>query len=512
MSTQDDGGDDADEAVATGRAQRAAHRGFRRSGLVLLICLALVGGLAVAISWSLIRRSERSVAAESAVEVIYCAGWDPQTRKPVGLMNADEARTRDSAGDPYAVLLTTNTRPKALLQVDWGRDYLGLFLFEQHGRRDRAYDFRELEPGLLHLIRYEQWRYASPDTPEFPERGWHFTLTARPDSDIASVELDQGSLLQTAHDIPARYRSLRRAPFGDWMAYAHGRMLGLEPGAGGIGGVTVVPSHQEPATPLWRAPSGMQPRHLQALFTPGSRFSDTDLDTAVVTEPATAGALQVPTGAVIAADPGTLDSDEPFTVTVPPGDYPVLIAGMRWAGKGWGETTAAMLRISDKPTASWELAVRPGQDVRLLGDDEFYGFGVDTGTGAFLDASGRDSLAAAYEQQQQSGATDGDTAKETADPKTGTNLIAYPSGRGDGSYPVWIGRAADGAITCLVADMLLLRDMKPMQPATPDTAVFLTPTPTHSARPEPKPAGPEATAEFLATVIADVVATKKRIG
>ncbi|MGW2579142.1 DUF4241 domain-containing protein, partial [Streptomyces nondiastaticus] len=28
--------------------------------------------------------------------------------------------------------------------------------------------------------------------------------------------------------------------------------------------------------------------------------------------------------------------------------------------------------------------------MRLLGDREFYGFGVDSGTGAFLDAAARD--------------------------------------------------------------------------------------------------------------------------
>jgi hypothetical protein len=256
----------------------------------------------------------------------------------------------------------------------------------------------------------------------------------------------------------------------------------------------------------------MRPRHLQAMFTPGSRFSNTELGIGVVTEPEPAGVLRVPTGAVIAADPGTLhSSDLPFTVMVPAGDYPVLIAGMRWESEGWSETTAAMLRILDKPTASWELAVRPGKDVRLLGDDEFYGFGVDTGTGAFLDASGRDALAAAYEQRQQSDASDGDET-QTADPKTGTNLIAYPSGRGDGSYPVWIGRAADGAVTCLVADMLILHDMKPLPPTKPDTAVFLTPTPTpmrDGVRPELKPAGPEATAEFLATVAASIAAMKE---
>ncbi|WP_203887330.1 DUF4241 domain-containing protein [Planotetraspora kaengkrachanensis] len=459
------------------------------------------------------------MAEESTVELTYCAGWDPQARKCVGAMSVERARKRDSAGDPYAVLLTAGAQPRALLQIDWGRHYLGLFLFDEHGRRDRAYDYRELEPGLLHLRQYEQWRYASADESEFPERGWHFTLTAQPDTDRANVELDHDGLFQTTHAIPERHRTLRRAPFGDWTAYADGPMLGFKRSAGDV---TLVPArhkedqgHREAVTPLWKAPSGLRPRNLNALFTPGSRFSDTELGVAIVTEPEPAGMLRLPTGAVIAADPGTLySSDEPFTVMVPAGNYPVLIAGMRWESEAWNETTAAMVRIHDKPTASWELAVRPGQDIRLLGDGEFYGFGVDSGMGAFLDASGRDVLAAAYEQRQQGDdAWDHDTALEAADPATGTNLIAYSSGRGDGSYPVWIGRTADGEVTCLVADMLILHDMKPLPPTAPDTAVFRTSTPTGgSVRPEPKPADPESTAEFLAGVAADLEAMKEQFG
>jgi hypothetical protein len=33
---------------------------------------------------------------------------------------------------------------------------------------------------------------------------------------------------------------------------------------------------------------------------------------------------------------------------------------------------------------------------------------------------------------------------------SGSNLIAYPTGMGDDSYPVWIGRDADGEITGFV--------------------------------------------------------------
>ncbi|MFD9736365.1 DUF4241 domain-containing protein [Umezawaea sp. NPDC059074] len=45
-----------------------------------------------------------------------------------------------------------------------------------------------------------------------------------------------------------------------------------------------------------------------------------------------------------------------------------------------------------------------------------------------------------------------------SDPKSGATLVAFGSGWGDGSYPVWGGRTAEGAVACFVADMLLLHD------------------------------------------------------
>jgi hypothetical protein len=45
-----------------------------------------------------------------------------------------------------------------------------------------------------------------------------------------------------------------------------------------------------------------------------------------------------------------------------------------------------------------------------------------------------------------------DRSAELEDPGTGTNLIAFEIGPGDGAYAVWVGRSADGEIACVVAD------------------------------------------------------------
>ncbi|MEV0830113.1 DUF4241 domain-containing protein [Nonomuraea rubra] len=441
---------------------------------------------------------------DGAVDVTYCEGWDPLVRAAVGPIPELVAGGRDASGEPYAVLLSVQGSPKALFQVDWGHGHLGLFLFDKCARRTREWEYRQLEPGRLHLLRYQEWRHASDAEAEFPERGWRFTMTIDPDGRARQVLSDVGGSRHTSASVPGEYRSVAKAKFGAWTAYVDAQMLGLS------GPITLVPAHtpaEGPARgtmPVWSAPLPLRPRNLEALFTPGSRLASDDGRVALITEPSHAGRLHLPTGSLIAADPFYLDDSAPFTVTVAPGDYAVLIATMRWEGTAWeGETPAAMVRILDQPTASWELALLPGEDVRLLGDGEFYGFGVDAGMGCFLDASGRDEFAKLIEQWEEKPNPEVDLlAAEVHAPETGTNLIAYQSGWGDGSYPVWIGRNADGEVTSFVADMLILNDADALPPTAPSTAVCLL---LHSSvtddRREAPFTSPTATAEFMAAQI-----------
>ena len=48
----------------------------------------------------------------------------------------------------------------------------------------------------------------------------------------------------------------------------------------------------------------------------------------------------------------------------------------------------ARIKFSSETPISWTIAVCDGQDVSKLNVDEIFGYGVDAGTGAFMDTSG----------------------------------------------------------------------------------------------------------------------------
>lgn len=226
---------------------------------------------------------------------------------------------------------------------------------------------------------------------------------------------------------------------------------------------TGLPADERP----WRPPrpAAPDPAHLARLLTPGMRLTyditggrfvrDTDEKIKhVIIEVMDAGTLRMPTGRLVAKDPAWIDDrDQPFTVTVPPGEYPVRLSVAQFADNPEHKRVAAAnLVIRDEPAESWEMALLPGEDRRTLMDTEYYGFGVDAGMGCFYDAS----ATLAFARLDRSNVLGDAITSPMSDLESGTNLIAYESGWGDGAYPTWIGRAADGEVTCFIADMLLM--------------------------------------------------------
>jgi Protein of unknown function (DUF4241) len=240
-----------------------------------------------------------------------------------------------------------------------------------------------------------------------------------------------------------------------------------------------------------------------------------------VLEQRSAGWLELPTGRLVGCDPyeipETPDEITPYTIELPPGRYEVTLNVACWPDQD--RVAAARLQVRDEPVASWELALRPGEDPAALAADECYGIDVEVGSACFVDAAAIPELAEVAanapitnpvtvtpltpaEVAEMAGAmraaglpvppefdtddvvlfeADGvsgmcraqDVPPGQSDlfghpgfnadfavvdvpaPTSAANLIAFPSGWGDGSYPVWIGRTTTGEIACVTADLQL---------------------------------------------------------
>jgi len=179
-----------------------------------------------------------------------------------------------------------------------------------------------------------------------------------------------------------------------------------------------------------------------------------------------AGELLLPTGRVIAADVFFYDT-VPFTRWLPAGRFPVHVLHAGGAGLG-DRIAAAMIRVAPGEPVRWEAALTPGQNVARLGPDEFFGYGVDSGTGSFESAEAFEFLAAG-------GATIGDAYAKLVQARmfpsrneihvvadipvgdsAGLNVVAFASGWGDGGYESYFGVDAGGKPLVLVTNFAIL--------------------------------------------------------
>ncbi|MET1232489.1 MAG: DUF4241 domain-containing protein [Candidatus Limnocylindrales bacterium] len=223
-----------------------------------------------------------------------------------------------------------------------------------------------------------------------------------------------------------------------------------------------------PPTPEASFPPLMAVEDLYAAFEAGGSATSAGEPTSLSTVPA--GDLVLPTGRIVAADVFFFTT-EPFTRRLPAGRHPVLLLSSARDPDLVGDVAAAMIRVAPGDPVSWELAVVPGQEVTTLQPDEFFGYPVDSGTGAFASAEAVERLATgdggeAYAHLVSDGLYPSDgvynmSVDITVDPASGTNVIGFPSGFGDGGYPSWFGLDADGEPLVLLTDFGILDATSP---------------------------------------------------
>ena len=182
-----------------------------------------------------------------------------------------------------------------------------------------------------------------------------------------------------------------------------------------------------------------------------------------------AGTLVLTSGKIVACD-GLLPSDEPFTQTVAPGSYPVILS-IALFGEEWPLVACAMLRLKDEMPTVWKIATVAGQSEVVEREGETVGYGVDCGVGCFADLDTMQTLitspeiyARLQEQVHQAGMKMVDFQPDTA---RSSNIITFSSGEGDGTYPSYFGYDADGNVLCLATDFGIIAPLPGGQAEAP---------------------------------------------
>lgn len=170
------------------------------------------------------------------------------------------------------------------------------------------------------------------------------------------------------------------------------------------------------------------------------------------------GNLKIIKGSIVACDPFLYNNDLPFTTKFPLGDFPVQLA----VAQIDDDERIAFSRISfsAETPVSWTLAVREGQDLSKLKNDEIYGYGVDAGTGAFMDISGaKEFMSFLMEKENNYEVLIEEMEKNYKDTwdwllwsRNDFNVAMFKSGWGDGFYASYIGSDKNGLICRLVTD------------------------------------------------------------
>lgn len=165
------------------------------------------------------------------------------------------------------------------------------------------------------------------------------------------------------------------------------------------------------------------------------------------------GYIEITSGHIVACDPFVSEGDQSFTRKVTLGKYPIILVVKRLESRD-ERVAYAMIKFTNEQAIEWELATKAGQKLKHLKEDEFFGYGVNTGMGCFMDAEAALYLQA-YEDKRYNEDNDFYLYEEFAEAleqnykhtwdwlvtsfHDKVDIAMFTTGFGDGMYPSFGG-------------------------------------------------------------------------
>jgi len=184
------------------------------------------------------------------------------------------------------------------------------------------------------------------------------------------------------------------------------------------------------------------------------------------------GKLVLTSGKLLAWDLLMVPDDRYFfKKNLKPGRYPVILSVADFHPVGDSRIACAMLRFSEERIVRWEVAAINNPDPEET--EELISYGVDSGTGSFMDLDAAEILApeetfdedefwkycdkvlAEMEKHKLGKYGRAGWAIMRASDSTEANIVTFSSGWGDGAYASFWGYDMSGGLTSLVTDFAL---------------------------------------------------------
>lgn len=222
-------------------------------------------------------------------------------------------------------------------------------------------------------------------------------------------------------------------------------------------------------------PYELNPQHIGVAFASGELL---DAGKRVTFQVHELGQLLITSGAIAASDPFVSPNVAPYVQAVPNGRHPVSVAVARFEN-GDERVAFARTRFANSTAIAWKMALAPGQDPAGLGPDEYFGYGVDSGTGCFMDPIAGRLLSELMDADSNYYDAVDKEMQNTYRPTWSwldwrpskareENITCFSSGWGDGSYASFFGFDADGRVSALVTDFAVLYgEESPPKPKAP---------------------------------------------
>lgn len=174
------------------------------------------------------------------------------------------------------------------------------------------------------------------------------------------------------------------------------------------------------------------------------------------------GNLVLSTGQLVACDPFVGPDAEPFRMALPCGSFPVILS----VAEIHSDQRVAFASIRFKKTipARWEMMASAKHDPAMLKTGDIVGYGVDSATGCFMDKSTGQTLTQKMNESEDFAEGMSIEIEKTyrhtwswLNMNLGNgNLIAFSSGFGDGLYATYAGFDAQGDVTVVVTDFMVV--------------------------------------------------------